>query len=157
MFLHFVEFHLLLNVLYSRLADWDDDDPSNLPDTSSRWDKVVVLKHMFTLKELENDPAALLDIKDDVREECEKFGDVTNTTLYDKEEEGIITVRFSNAVSAQACIRALDGRVFGGQKVEASTADGSERFKKSKKGADEDDAARLEKFGSSLEGGGGEA
>lgn len=39
--------------LNSKLADWDDDDPSALPDTSSRWDKVVILKHMFTLKELE--------------------------------------------------------------------------------------------------------
>lgn len=38
---------------YSKLADWDDDDPQALQDTSSRWDKVVILKHMFTLQELE--------------------------------------------------------------------------------------------------------
>jgi hypothetical protein len=38
---------------YSKLADWDDDDPSTLPDVSSKWDKLVILKHMFTLKELE--------------------------------------------------------------------------------------------------------
>ena len=37
----------------SKLADWDDDDPSALPDTTSRFDKLVILKHMFTLKELE--------------------------------------------------------------------------------------------------------
>ncbi len=37
----------------SKLADWDDDDTSAIPDTSARWDKVVTLKHMFTLKELE--------------------------------------------------------------------------------------------------------
>ena len=37
----------------SKLADWDDDDPSTMQDTSSRWDKVVILKHMFTLAELE--------------------------------------------------------------------------------------------------------
>lgn len=37
----------------NRLADWDDDDPQTLQETSSRWDKVVILKHMFTLKELE--------------------------------------------------------------------------------------------------------
>ena len=37
----------------SKLADWDDDDPQAVRDTSSRWDKVVILKHMFTLKELE--------------------------------------------------------------------------------------------------------
>lgn len=38
---------------HSKLADWDDDDPQTLQDTSSRWDKVVILKHMFTLQELE--------------------------------------------------------------------------------------------------------
>ena len=37
----------------SKLADWDDDDPQTIQDTSSRWDKVVILKHMFTLQELE--------------------------------------------------------------------------------------------------------
>jgi HIV Tat-specific factor 1 len=36
------------------LADWDDDDPSStVAEASSRWDKVVILKHMFTLQELE--------------------------------------------------------------------------------------------------------
>lgn len=37
----------------SKLADWEEDDPSVLPDVRSKWDKVVILKHMFTLKELE--------------------------------------------------------------------------------------------------------
>ena len=39
--------------MFSKLADWDDDDPSTLAETSSRWDRVVILKHMFTLQELE--------------------------------------------------------------------------------------------------------
>ncbi len=40
-------------VQISKLADWDDDDPSTITDTSSKWDKVVILKHLFTLEELE--------------------------------------------------------------------------------------------------------
>ena len=40
----------------SKLADWDDDDPQAIQETSSRWDKVVILKHLFTLKELEARP-----------------------------------------------------------------------------------------------------
>ncbi|KAL8937112.1 MAG: hypothetical protein Q9211_003852, partial [Gyalolechia sp. 1 TL-2023] len=39
--------------LNNKLADWDDDDPQAIRDTGSRWDKVVILKHLFTLKELE--------------------------------------------------------------------------------------------------------
>ena len=136
----------------SRLADWDDDDPSTLPDTSSRWDKVVVLKHMFTLKELEEDPAALLDITEDVREECEKFGKVTNVTLYDKEEDGVVTIRFGNSMSAEACVKVFEGRWFDGRRVEAYIADGNERFKKSKKNADDgDEVERLENFSRFIE------
>lgn len=40
-------------MLRSKLTDWDDDDPQTLQETSSKWDKVVILKHMFTLEELE--------------------------------------------------------------------------------------------------------
>lgn len=50
------------------------------PDKNSR---VVVLKHMFTLDELEKDASLLLDLKEDVREECETLGEVTNVVLYD--------------------------------------------------------------------------
>ena len=138
----------------SRLADWDDDDPAAMPDTSSRWDKVVVLKQMFTLKELAEDPAALLEIKQDVREECEKFGKVTNVVLYDKEEDGVVTVRFGNAMAAEACVKVFDERWFDGRQVEAYVADGSEKFKKSKKGDadEEDEQARLEGFSNFIEG-----
>jgi HIV Tat-specific factor 1 len=45
--------------------------------------RVVVLKHMFTMKELEEDASLLLDLKEDVREECEGLGEVTNVVLYD--------------------------------------------------------------------------
>ena len=41
------------DVCCSKLADWDDDDPSTKPDPSARRDKVVILKRMFNLKELE--------------------------------------------------------------------------------------------------------
>ena len=77
---------------------------------------------MFTLEELEENPTLLLDLKEDVRDECEKMGDVTNVTLYDvggplplslipalttrlqKEPDGIITVRFRDELGARACI-----------------------------------------------------
>jgi HIV Tat-specific factor 1 len=92
--------------LNAKLADWsDDEDPSAVAATSSRWDKVVVLKHMFTLKELAEDPAALLDIKEDIRDECAKLGSVTNVVLYDKEEDGVATVRFATSEAANACVR----------------------------------------------------
>ena len=49
----------------------------------NRHERVVVLKRMFTLQELEEDKSLLLDLKDDVREECSTLGEVTNVVLYD--------------------------------------------------------------------------
>lgn len=56
------------------------EDSVNAVNKNSR---VVVLKYMFTLKELEQDTALLLDLKEDVREECATLGEVTNVVLYD--------------------------------------------------------------------------
>jgi HIV Tat-specific factor 1 len=38
---------------------------------------------MFTLADLEEDPTLLLELKEDVRDECETIGEVTNVVLYD--------------------------------------------------------------------------
>ncbi|KAG0649719.1 Splicing factor U2AF-associated 2 [Hyphodiscus hymeniophilus] len=119
--------------LDARLADWSDDEPSSIVETSSRWDKVVILKHMFKLEEIEEDPAAILEIKEDIREECEKLGQVTNVVLFDMELDGVASVRFANVEAAKACVSLMDGRNFDGQKVVAYISDGKEQFKKSKK------------------------
>jgi len=123
--------------LDARLADWSDDEPSSIVETKSKWDKVVILKHMFSLQELEDDPGAILDIKEDIREECSKLGEVTNVVLFDLEADGIASVRFTSAEAARACINVMDGRSFAGQKVEAYVSDGKEQFKKSKKKVDD--------------------
>lgn len=81
--------------------------------------------------------------------------------LFDKEPGGVASVRFGNAEAAKACVTAMDGRFFSGQKLEAYIADGSEKFKKSSEkklelGDDEvdEEGTRLDQFGSWLEEGG---
>jgi len=115
---------------------------------------VVVLKHMFTLKELAEDPSLIIDLKNEVREECETLGVVTNCVLYDKEREGIMTVKFKDIVSAQACILKMNGRFFSGRKVEASYQKGKITFKRSANEDDGDDDVerkRLDEFAQWLE------
>jgi HIV Tat-specific factor 1 len=123
--------------LDARLADWDDDDPSVLYEAGPKPQKLVVLKHMFTLQELEEDPAAMLDIKEDIREECAKLGEVTNVVLFDLEEAGVASVRFRDEAAAAECVRVMNGRSFAGQTVEAYLSEGKEGFKKSKAKAQE--------------------
>lgn len=122
--------------LDAKLADWDDDDPQQ---EETRVSKVVILKHMFTLQELEEDPAALLEIKEDIREECEKLGEVTNVVLYDLEPQGVVLVKFKRPESADACVDLMQGRSFAGRVVEARLSFGKERFKESSKKHDSDE------------------
>ena len=70
--------------------EWDDEDgfgPAKAPEDNinaiNKNSRVVVLKHMFTQKALQDDASLLLDLKEDVREECGSLGEVTNVVLYD--------------------------------------------------------------------------
>jgi len=123
---------------------------------------------MFTLQELEEDPTALIELKQDVREECEKIGEVTNVVLFDGEKDGIMSVRFAEEDDALECVKVfllpvnadgqtMNGRYFSGRQIEAEIYDGKVRYKKAKGGTtgDEagDEATRLEKFGAWLEDG----
>jgi len=152
--------------MQSKLNDWDDEDgfgpPSDAPVTTSSLalqGRVVVLKHMFSLKDLEEEVSLLIDLKSDVREECETLGDVTNVVLYDKESDGVMTVKFRDPVSAQACIMKMNGRFFDGRKVSAELYTGKEQFKKTgdvndilNDEGDESEKQRLDAFGGWLEG-----
>ncbi|KAG8863479.1 hypothetical protein FRB96_008219 [Tulasnella sp. 330] len=153
--------------MQSKLNDWDDEDgfgpSSDVPITASSLalqGRVVVLKHMFTLKDLEDDASLLLDLKQEVREECETLGDVTNIVLYDKELDGVITVKFRDSVSAQACILKMNGRFFDGRKVSAELYTGKEKFRKTgdandlldEHDGDEAEKKRLDAFAGWLEG-----
>lgn len=53
----------------------------------------------------QEDPTAILDIKQDIRDECSKLGEITNVVLYDKEPEGVVSVRFQEPEAARACIQ----------------------------------------------------
>ncbi|KAI1263083.1 hypothetical protein F5Y18DRAFT_396001 [Xylariaceae sp. FL1019] len=128
--------------LDARLADWDDDDDGPFSaqlETNVRKERVVILRHMFTLTELNEDPAAFLEIKEDIRDECEKLGEVTNVVLYDLEEEGVASVKFKTTDAAEACVNLMDGRAFDGRTVRAVIASGKEKFKRSDKPGQEKD------------------
>ncbi|KAI9636655.1 uncharacterized protein MKK02DRAFT_26112 [Dioszegia hungarica] len=138
-------------------SDDDSDDPmapiGGAPKPGvNRMARVVVLKGMFTLPDLDKDPALLLELKEDVREEAETMGQVTSVTLYDKEEDGVMTIKFKDSVSAEACVAKMNGRFFDKRRIQASIYTGKERFKRSggRGLADEDDqrgeTERLEGF-----------
>jgi HIV Tat-specific factor 1 len=63
-----------------RKFDWIEEEGGK---KQEKFSKIVILKNMYTQEELDADPTLLLELKEDVREECEKLGEVTNVILYD--------------------------------------------------------------------------
>ncbi|CDU23225.1 related to Splicing factor U2AF-associated protein 2 [Sporisorium scitamineum] len=156
--------------LETKLSDWRDDSPSPTASdtepttitTSSApgGGRTVVLTKMFTLHELDSDPTLLLDLKEDVREECnDTVGGVTNVVLWDKEPEGIMTVKFQSEQQAEACVRMMKGRFFAQRRIDAWIIPGKPRFRKSTTAESDDEDAkegdedekRKDAFGSWLE------
>ena len=83
-----LQFSDFTNGLRRKLEEWGDDDgfgpmPDPVEEAAPKTSRVVVLKHMFVPAELEKDASLLLDLKEDVRDECSSLGEVTNVVLYD--------------------------------------------------------------------------
>ncbi|KAJ4963218.1 hypothetical protein NE237_023157 [Protea cynaroides] len=78
----------------------------------------LLLKNMFD-PTVETEPDFDLDIKEDVRDECGKFGMVKHIYV-DKDSVGFVYLRFENAQSAMNAQRALHGRWFAGKMITAT-------------------------------------
>nr|POE54906.1 splicing factor u2af-associated protein 2 [Quercus suber] len=140
--------------LNARISNWEEDDERSIPRPSrtSRYDKIVVLKHMFTPEEAD-DVAEMADIQTELREEAEKHGEVERIVMFDREADGVVMLHFSTDLAAKACVSSFHGRMFDGRTVQAYRATGTERFKKTQwldgaKGdgddVGDDEGARLE-------------
>ncbi|GMG40582.1 unnamed protein product [Ambrosiozyma monospora] len=121
-----------INRKVSNWSDSDDDDQEAIEKKRLNGEKIVVLKHCFQLDEIKEDPAAILEITEDIRDGCEELGEVTNVVLYDLEPLGVVTVRFKDSDAANLCVKKMNGRYFGGQKLGVEKYDGFTKFKKTR-------------------------
>ncbi|KAL0241709.1 hypothetical protein GEMRC1_006944 [Eukaryota sp. GEM-RC1] len=126
---------------YQQALGWGDPT-STLPPGQ----RVVVLKNMFTLEEVEEELGLLSEINDEVLQEASKYGDVEKVTVYGENPEGVVTVRFKEGSSATQCEGVFDGRVYNGHLVKAYLWDGDEKFKKKKTIEEDDDIERFVNF-----------
>ncbi|KAI8533192.1 hypothetical protein RHMOL_Rhmol11G0278200 [Rhododendron molle] len=78
----------------------------------------LLLKNMFDPK-LETEPDFDLDIEEDVRDECSKFGPLKHIYV-DKNTAGFVYLHFENTQSAIGAQRSLHGRWFAGKMITAT-------------------------------------
>ncbi|KAH8730978.1 hypothetical protein GQ44DRAFT_605258, partial [Phaeosphaeriaceae sp. PMI808] len=137
--------------LNRKLAEWSDNEDEVkevYAPKKNKWAKVCIIKYAFTFEELEKEPGAYFDIKQDIREEAETFGEVKGVTMFDKEKDGIMTVRFADFEGAERFRKTCHGRNFSHRKLDITIAEDRPKFKKSARGEEPDssDEERLEKI-----------
>lgn len=88
----------------------------NIPTATSR---SVLLKNMFNPEE-ETEPGWDVELRDDVKGECEeKYGPVLSIAIEKESTAGDIYITFDSVASAQKAIAGLNNRWFGGRQITA--------------------------------------
>ncbi|CAH6780317.1 HIV Tat-specific factor 1 [Phodopus roborovskii] len=109
--------------LQQKQLDWRPErraGPSRM-----RHERVVIIKNMFHPMDFEDDPLVLNEIREDLRVECSKFGQIKKLLLFDRHPDGVASVSFREPEEADYCIQTLDGRWFGGRQITAEPWDGT--------------------------------
>eukprot|EP01122_Echinamoeba_exundans_P010535 TRINITY_DN3967_c0_g1_i2.p1 TRINITY_DN3967_c0_g1~~TRINITY_DN3967_c0_g1_i2.p1 ORF type:complete len:409 (-),score=114.34 TRINITY_DN3967_c0_g1_i2:56-1282(-) len=92
-----------------------------------RENRHVIIKHMFDAKsdEARLDVNFYDDLKAELAEELEnKIGGFESIKIFERSPEGVVAAKFSSQLEAEKCIKLMDGRFFGGQKLQCFFYDG---------------------------------
>lgn len=109
----------------------------------------VIIKNMFSPEEAIGDDEFYPDLKNDVREEVEKFGEVEVLTVFERNPEGVVAIKFVEPEAAVKCLEVMNGRFFAKRQLVAEWYDGVTNYKVKETEADQ--KHRLDAFGDWLE------
>jgi len=125
---------------------WEGFDDFKKPE-----EVTVILKHMFTLEEMQLNPNLREELEEDVASECSKLGAIERLRVFATNPEGVISVRFKFEDAAAECIKLMNGRFFAGRQIVAHMYDGVTNYNVKLKESEEEQAARLEAFTREIE------
>lgn len=108
-----------------RIFEWKPDKPRNY---RPRSDCTIVMKNMFTLQQMMENAALMLDLEEEMKKVCERFGVVKKVVVYDNNPEGVITVTFENVEQSDLAVRSLNGRVVDGRPISVQIWDGRTKY-----------------------------
>lgn len=135
---------------------WDEDDDNGRITGGRKGLRIVVLKHVFTLEELQQqqqgEDAILEKLQYEIRNECEQWGTVEKITVFSKHKDGIVIVKFAQPSAASTAVKEFDGRPHKGRRMECIFWDGVTDYTVRDEEKEARDAKkRQEEFGEWLE------
>jgi len=92
-------------------VDWDEGDNGRISG-GRKGLRIIVLKHMFHPRDLKEDTedAALRKLEQDVHTECEQWGTVEKITIFAKNPQGVMIVKFAQPSAASTAVKEYNGR-----------------------------------------------
>ncbi|KAM3720660.1 HIV Tat-specific factor [Dirofilaria immitis] len=108
-----------------RIFEWKPEKPRNYRPIS---DCTIVMKNMFTLEQMMKNAALMLDLEEEIRKVCERFGTVKKVVVHDNNPEGVICVTFQNVEHSDIAVRSLNGRVVDGRQISVTLWDGKTKY-----------------------------
>lgn len=136
-----------LKRMQEKLFDWR---PEKMRGERAKHEKVVILTNVFIPNMFDADVSLILEIQQDLREECSKCGTVKKVIIYDQHPEGVAQVNMKEPEEADAVVQLLNGRWFGKRKLFAEIWNGRTKYKIAE--TDSQISQRIKKWDKFLEG-----
>ncbi|GAM22556.1 hypothetical protein SAMD00019534_057310 [Acytostelium subglobosum LB1] len=86
--------------------------------------RVVVIKNLFDPVESWTNPNFFEELKEDIEAGCERCGEIQSITIFERNPEGVATIKFKDFESAERCVALMEGRYFAQRQLHADYYDG---------------------------------
>ncbi|VDD88168.1 unnamed protein product, partial [Enterobius vermicularis] len=108
-----------------RIFEWKPEKSRNYRPIS---DCTIIMKNMFTVEEMMKNAALVMDLEEEIRKVCERFGKVKKIRVYDNNPEGVISATFENVEQSDLAVKSLNGRVVDGRCINVALWDGKTKY-----------------------------
>jgi len=114
-----------------QLVSWNEDEERSAL-------RVIVLKNVFDptnekecgeMADAEKRRAFYNELREDLMEECEKFGKIEKLIVFEDSEVGAVSIKFEKSSSAVKCLETMKGRWLDGRQLSAEFFDGKTDYR----------------------------
>uniref|UniRef100_A0A6B2LD64 RRM domain-containing protein n=1 Tax=Arcella intermedia TaxID=1963864 RepID=A0A6B2LD64_9EUKA len=88
----------------------------------------VIIKHMFDPRVAEKDFSFYENLEKEIAVEFARIGQVDALKIFERNEEGVVAVKYKYEYDAEKCIEIMNGRWFDGRQLSAAFYDGYSNY-----------------------------
>eukprot|EP01133_Synstelium_polycarpum_P016141 gene16141-19206_t len=86
--------------------------------------RVVVIKNLFDPVESWTNINFFDELKEDLDDGCQRCGEIQSITIFERNPDGVATIKFKDQEAADKCVALMEGRFFAQRKLAADYYDG---------------------------------